>query len=190
MKKLLINLVAMAVVVVAAVLITFRWIDSYTEHGIAISVPDITGMQEQEAIDALARHELVGVMSDHIYVKGVAAGEVTAQRPVADAKVKRGRKIYLTVNSGNHPMIAIPDIIENCSLREAESRLRAAGFKLAPHDTIPGDLDWVYAVRYNERELQNYEQIPQGAELTIVVGGGGALENENKEEPIVEDGWF
>ena len=68
LRLLFINLVAMALVVVAAVLITFRWIDSYTEHGVAINVPDITGMQEQEAIAALADHQLVGVTSDHVFV--------------------------------------------------------------------------------------------------------------------------
>ena len=190
MRLLFINLIAMAAVVVAAVFITFRWMDSYTEHGIAVKVPDITGLPEQEAVAVLAEHQLVGVTSDHVFVKGVPAGEITAQRPAAAAKVKRGRKIYLTVSSGNQPMIAIPDIIDNCSLREAESRLRAAGFKLTPHDTISGDLDWVYGIRYSDRELQNYEQVPEGAELTIVVGGGDKTESEVLDMPTVEDGWF
>ena len=190
LRLLFINLIAMAAVVVAAVFITFRWMDSYTEHGIAVKVPDITGLPEQEAVAVLADHQLVGVTSDHVFVKGVPAGEITAQRPAAAAKVKRGRKIYLTVSSGNQPMIAIPDIIDNCSLREAESRLRAAGFKLTPHDTISGDLDWVYGIRYSDRELQNYEQVPEGAELTIVVGGGDKTESEVLDMPTVEDGWF
>lgn len=190
LRLLFINLIAMAAVVVAAVFITFRWMDSYTEHGIAVKVPDITGLPEQEAVAVLAEHQLVGVTSDHVFVKGVPAGEITAQRPAAAAKVKRGRKIYLTVSSGNQPMIAIPDIIDNCSLREAESRLRAAGFKLTPHDTISGDLDWVYGIRYSDRELQNYEQVPEGAELTIVVGGGDKTESEVLDMPTVEDGWF
>ena len=163
--------------------------DSYTEHGVAVKVPDITGMQEEDAISKLAQSQLRGVAYDYAYIKGVPVGEITAQRPAAHAKVKRGRKIYLTVSSGNQPMIAIPDIIDNCSLREAESRLRASGFKLAPHDTIAGDLDWVYGVRYNGHELQAQERVPEGAELTIVVGGGNKHGNK-AEEPTVEEGWF
>ena len=189
-RLLLINLAAMAAVVVAAVLITFRWIDSYTEHNIAIKVPNITGMQEQEAIEHLAQHDLEGIASDRVFIKGVPAGEITAQRPAAEAKVKRGRKIYLTVSSGNQPMITIPDVIDNSSLREAESRLRAAGFRLTPHDTIPGDLDWVYGVRYEERELKSQERVPEGAQLTIVVGGGNKEESDIIEAPTVEDDWF
>ena len=190
LRLLLINLAAMAAVVVAAVLITFQWMDSYTEHGKAIAVPDIQGMEEADAISKLAQHDLRGVVSDHVYIKGVPPGEITAQRPAAHAKVKRGRKVYLTVSSGNQPMIAIPDIADNSSLRQAESRLRAAGFKLAPNDTIAGDLDWVYGVRYKERELQAGELVPEGAELTLIVGGGDKEETETLGAPAVEDGWF
>lgn len=190
LRLLLINLAAMAAVVVVAVLITFRWMDSYTEHGKAIAVPDIQGMEEADAMSKLAQHNLVGVVSDHVYIKGVAPGKITTQRPAAHAKVKRGRKVYLTVSSGNQPMIAIPDIADNSSLRQAESRLRAAGFKLAPNDTIAGDLDWVYGVRYKERELKAGELVPEGAELTLVVGGGNKEETETLGAPVVEDGWF
>ncbi len=190
LRLLLVNLVAMAAVVVVAVFITFRWMDSYTEHGKAIVVPDIQGMEEADAMSKLSQYDLVGVVSDQVYIKGVPPGEITAQRPAAQAKVKRGRKIYLTVSSGNQPMIAIPDIADNSSLRQAESRLRAAGFKLAPNEVIAGDLDWVYGVRYKGRELKAGELVPEGAELTLVVGGGNKEETETLGAPVVEDGWF
>lgn len=189
-RFLLINLVAMAAVVVAAVLITFRWIDSYTEHGVAIIVPDITGMQEEDAVQVLGKHHLVGVVDDYTYIKGVPVGEIINQRPAQNAKVKRGRKIYLTVSSGNQPMIAVPDVADNSSLRQAESRLRAAGFKLTPHDTIDGELDWVYGIRYNGRELQGQEKIPEGSELTLIIGGGNKEEADTLGVAPVEEGWF
>lgn len=190
LRLLLVNLVAMVAVVVVAVFITFRWMDSYTEHGKAIVVPDIQGMEEADAMSKLSQYDLVGVVSDQVYIKGVPPSEITAQRPAAQAKVKRGRKIYLTVSSGNQPMIAIPDIADNSSLRQAESRLRAAGFKLAPNEVIAGDLDWVYGVRYKGRELKAGELVPEGAELTLVVGGGNKEETETLGAPVVEDGWF
>lgn len=190
LKTLITHLTAMIAVVVIVIFITFRWINRYTEHGVAIMVPDITGMQQQEALDELAQHHLVGMVSDHIYIKGVPAGEITAQRPDANAKVKRGRKVYLTVSSGNQPMIAVPDIADNSSLRQAESRLRAAGFKLAPNDTIVGELDWVYGIRYNGRELIGEELVPEGAELTLIIGGGDRYNKHEYETPTVEEGWF
>ena len=74
LRLLIINLAAMAAVVIAAIFFTFSWIDNYTEHGIAIKVVDVTGMQEEEAIQALSKHDLMGITSDHIFVKGVLAG--------------------------------------------------------------------------------------------------------------------
>jgi beta-lactam-binding protein with PASTA domain len=132
----------------------------------------------------------MGIPDDYAYIKGVPVGAIINQRPAANAKVKRGRKIYLTVSSGNQPMITVPDIADNSSLRQAESRLRAAGFKLAPHDTIDGELDWVYSVRYNGRELQGEEKIPEGSELTLVIGGGSKVEADTLGVPTVEEGWF
>ena len=190
MKKLLINLVAMVAVVALAIFITFRWIDKYTEHGISVVVPEITGMQQEEAISILAQHQLVGVPYDHTFIKGIPAGTIIAQRPTAKAEVKHGRKIYLTISSGNHPMVTIPDLIENCSSREATSRLRAAGFKLTPNDTISGDRDWVYGIRYNGRELQPEEMVPEGAELTLIIGGGYEDNASALGVPTVEEGWF
>lgn len=190
LKFVVVNLAAMVAVGVAAVLITFRWIDSYTEHGMAVKVPVVTGMTEEEAVEVLGKHSLVGIASDFVYVKGVPTGEIIGQRPAGEAKVKRGRKIYLTVSSGNHPMIAVPDIADNSSLRQAESRLRAAGFQLTSHDTIKGELDWVYAIRLGERELQGEELVPEGSTLTLVIGGGEKLDADTLGVPTVEDGWF
>ena len=91
-RQLAINLAAMVAVVIVAVFITFRWIDGYTEHGVAIKVIDVTGMQEEEAIHTLSKHDLEGITSDHVFVKGVPTGEIISQRPAGNAKVKRGRK--------------------------------------------------------------------------------------------------
>ena len=190
LKAVALNLVAMAAVIVAVVLITFRWINNYTEHGIAIKVPDVTGMYEAEGIQNLAQKELVGIGADYIYVKGEPGGKILSQRPAGEAKVKRGRKIYLTVSSGNQPMITVPDIADNSSLRQAESRLRAAGFHLTPHDTVVGQLDWVYGIRYNGRELKGEEQVPEGATLTLVIGGGEKQNVDTLGVATVEEGWF
>lgn len=184
-----INIAVMLLVVVLAIFLTLRWIDSYTQHGKAILVPDVTGIDESDAIAALQAKKLKGVSYDKTYVKDVPAGVVVAQRPEADAKVKRGRAIYLTLSSGNEPMVALPDIADNSSLRQASSQLRAAGFTLTPNDTIRGEIDWVYKVRYNGQEVHGGDLIPEGAAITLVVGNG-EKEPENIPEPVVDDDWF
>lgn len=172
-KHLFIHLAAMMAVVVLVVFITMRGIRSYTEHGIGVVVPDITNMQEHEAIEKLAQHDLVGITDGYVYIKGRKVGEVTAQRPHADATVKRGRKVYLTISSGNQPMVSIPNIIDNSSVRQAEAQLIAIGFKLTEPEYTSGNVDWVYGVSYKGRELRRGELVPEGSELTLIIGGGG-----------------
>ncbi|MGX8690929.1 MAG: hypothetical protein ACSW76_09845, partial [Bacteroidaceae bacterium] len=46
---ILLNVLAMLVIGIALILVTFRWIQSYTRHGQYIEVPDIHGMYEKEA---------------------------------------------------------------------------------------------------------------------------------------------
>ncbi len=184
-----INIAAMLLVVILAIFLTFRWISSYTQHGKAILVPNVTGIDEHDAIAALQAKKLRGVSYDKTYVKDVPAGVVVDQRPEADAKVKRGRVIYLTLSSGNEPMVALPDIADNSSLRQATSQLRAAGFTLTPNDTIRGEADWVYKMRYNGQEMHGGDLVPEGAAITLVVGNG-EKEEEKKPEPVVDDDWF
>lgn len=183
------NILAMLLVVVVAIWLTFRRIDSYTQHGMAILVPDVTNVDESEAITILQRHELQGLTSDHMYVKDVPAGTVVIQRPKADAKVKRGRTVYLTVSSGNEPMVVLPDVADNSSYRQAASQLRAAGFLLTENDTIRGELDWVYKVLWNGQEIYGGQKIPEGSTLTLVVGNGMS-DNEIEDKPEVDDDFF
>ena len=65
-------------------------------------------------------------------------------------------------------------MIDNRTYREAESHIKAAGFVIERVDTIPGEKDWVYELRYNGKLLSNGEAVPQGASLTVVVGSGKA----------------
>ena len=44
--------------------------------------------------------------------------------------MKEGRTIYLTVTTSKVPLVKLPDLIDNSSLRQAEAKLKAMGFKL------------------------------------------------------------
>lgn len=166
------NILAMPVVLILLVFATLRWLDSYTHHGEAVVVPDVKHKPVPEAQKILAEQGLQSVVADSTYVKTLPPGCVLEYNPSMNQKVKLGRTIYLTVNTTNVPLVDLPDVADNSSLREAEARLLAAGFKLMPNDTVPGDKDWVYGVKFEGRVLGLKEKVPQGAFLTIVVGDG------------------
>lgn len=173
---ILLNLLIMIVLAVLLVLITFNRIKSYTRHGEYISVPDVHGMFEEEAGKTLAAAGLKYEVLDYKYDNMMVEGGVIEQKPKAGSFVKDGRKIYLTLNSGKVPMRAVPDIADNSSLRAAESRLSAAGFKLGKTVFIDGDLDWVYEIRYQGAVIEAGTEIPEGSLLTIVAGNGNPVE--------------
>ncbi len=189
LKILLYNILAMAVVAFAVPCFVLMWLDDYTKHNQTIEVPDICGMQIEHAADVLRNSALDFEIVDHKYSKGVDENVVLEQRPSAGSDVKEGRKIQLTMSTGKVPTRPVPDIIDNCSLREAEARLRAAGFKLSPHKEVAGEDEWVYHLLCGNDTLENGMYIAIGSTLTLVIGSGDVT-NDSIQEPVLEESWF
>ena len=167
------NILAMPVVLIIGVFATLRWLDAYTRHGEGVIVPDVKHKSLPEALRTLEAEGLQGQVTDSTYVKTLPPGCVLDYNPPVNQKVKKGRIVYLTVNTLNVPLMELPDVADNSSLREAEARLLAAGFKLMPNDTVPGEKDWVYGVKLAGRVLGQRERVPQGAYLTAYRDTGG-----------------
>ena len=117
---------------------------------------------------------------------------------------RRRVTIYLTINTIEVPLHIVPDVADNSSLRQAEARILASGFKLAEIQYIPGEKDWVYGVKYKGRQLSIGEKVPTGAVLTLMVGDGGALKADSlgvdavggtvepvlSEDSAADESWF
>lgn len=195
------NLIAMVVVFVAAALGTLQWLDGYTRHGEAVVVPDVKGMNLRLAENELDKQALKSIVIDSSYVKGMPPGSILEQNPSGGSKVKEGRTIYLTINADSAPKVAVPDIMDNSSLRQAEAKLRALGFKLTEPEHINGEKDWVYNIKFRGRNLKAGEKIPHEAVLTLCVGDGNETMPEDStitkvsgtiddDKPVVDESWF
>ena len=195
------NLIAMPVVVIAIIFGVLHWLDNYTHHGQSIIVPNVKGLPLQQAEAEFNKKNLKTVVIDSNFVKGMPAGAVLEQKPTSGAKVKTGRTVYLTINTAEMPKVAIPDIIDNSSYRQAEARLRALGFKLTAPEIISGEKDWVYAVKYLEKELTNGEKIPRESVLTLIIGDdemkADSLSTDSliigtpkETTPVIDETWF
>lgn len=198
------NLLAMALVAVGLVWGVFKWLDHYTDHDVAVTVPEVKGLQLSEAVRLLQEQKLKPVVSDSVYNTSQPGGIILDMTPAQGAVVKEGRAVYLTVNTNRPPMRIIPDLIDNSSLREAEAKLRAMGFMLDENDTIEGEQDWIYGIKYKGASLQNGDEVPLGATLVLEVGGGdymfmeemmgdslsGVRNTRSEEATVVDDSWF
>lgn len=173
------NILAMIAVVAALPYFTLLWVDSYTNHGETYAVPDICGIHLKKAVNVLAAQKLDYTIIERRYQENASADEVVVQYPAPGTRVKEGRKIALVINSAEKPKRSIPSVIDNRTYREAESHILAAGFVIEAVDTIPGEKDWVYELKYNGKRLSNGETVPQGSSLRVVIGSGN-VKDDNK----------
>ena len=164
------NLLAMALVMVAIVAGLWFFLEQYTHHGEKVLVPNIKGMLYEDAAYALERVGLVAVVTDSSYNKNLPAGTILEQLPVSGREVKSGREISLTVNTSRTPTLVVPDIADNCSLREAEAQLKALGFKIGPIEYVSGDKDWVLALKCKGQNVYAGERVPIDMPVVLVVG--------------------
>ena len=163
---------AMALVVILLCVGIGIGLDYYTHHGEGIVVPDLKGMGYDKACRLLAERGLDIVVSDSGYSKLLPANSVLAQTPAFGQKVKQGRIVYVTINSPHSPTFAVPDIVDNSSVREAEARLQAMGFRLTAPLLIDGEKDWVYGILCQGRRISNGDRITMDYPLTLMVGKG------------------
>jgi serine/threonine-protein kinase len=87
-----------------------------------VEVPDVVGLDDEAALDALSEAELAGtvVLRDD----EAPAGEVVAQSPSAGQQVKSGTQVTIFVSSG---AISVPDTL-GLLRKTAVSNLKKAGF--------------------------------------------------------------
>ena len=171
-KFLIGNLIAMILVVFALLVGVNYWLDWYTHHGEGIRLPNIEGMKISKARSLLEENGLEVVVTDSGYNKRLPADCVLTQSPGPGLMVKSGHTIYVTVNSSASPTVAIPDVVDNCSYREAEAKLISLGFKVLPPQYVTGEKDWVYGVSCNGRKVSVGERISIEQPLTLQIGSG------------------
>ena len=111
-------------VVVAGLLyvVVNEWImPSYTRHGVSIVVPDV---RSEESDAAMSRIEAAGLVAETIQLRkpNLPRDIVIDQSPGPEALVKPGRRIYLTINSGDTTTVVVPNV-EALPIREAQNQL-------------------------------------------------------------------
>lgn len=187
------NLLTMAVIVVLLCFGVKYGLEIYTHHGEGIVVPQVKGMTYSKARMLLEEDGLTIMVTDSGYNKTLPADYILAQTPGYGTKVKSGHTVYVTVNSPSSPTVVVPDIVDNSSVREAEAKLMAMGFRLLPAKGVSGERDWVYGIICRGRRVSNGDRISIDYPLTLLVGDGSIGDYDDFEyvEPsyaVPEDG--
>jgi beta-lactam-binding protein with PASTA domain len=97
---------------------------------------------------------------------------VIEQTPKAGSEVKRGRKIYFTLNPSGYRKLKVPNVIQ-ITKRNAETRLTAVGFSLGEityRDNIGKDM--VLEIRYKGEKIAPGMILPKTSKIDLVLGNG------------------
>lgn len=105
--------------------------------GKEIAVPDVAGMSEDEAQDALSKVGLTNVTSDFQYDDNVAEGNVISTTPAANSKATKDTQIKMIVSKGAEKK-TVPDV-RGLSEAEARSAIQSAGLTVGSTSTQHDD---------------------------------------------------
>lgn len=168
-----INVLLMFILLVGFPVLGLQFLGSYTHHGEKVEVIDVVGQNVYEAEIALSSLGLEAVVADSTYQRNMPAGVIVRQVPKAGNEIKSGRIVYLTKNLDHEPLVVLPDLVGNCSRREAEAQLRSLGFRLTEDEEVEDEpKGLVVGIKQNGRRLTAEQRISKGLPLTLCVGAG------------------
>lgn len=166
LKHLLVAVVVVALLVTGA----YFLLKSVTMHGEEISVPDFSNLTVAEASALAASKEMKVEVTDSVFVKRMKRGAVYRQNPVPGNKVKKGRRILLTINAVNPKEITMPDLVGH-SMRQAKAELLSRGLVLGrliyEHDIATNN---VLRQLYDGKEIEPGTLIESESVVDLVVG--------------------
>lgn len=144
----------------------------YTRHNHDLTVPDFTGFTRSEAIETARQRDLRIEVFDSVFLADFEKGTVVEQHPRAGFKVKKNRKIFLTMNAINPEKVAMPDLVD-LTFRQAGAKLESFGLKVGRISYEPNmGINIVLAQRINGHEVSPGDSVTKGAHVDLVLGKG------------------
>lgn len=175
-KRFIIHLILALITAFVLSWLSLKYLDSYTNHGQKISIPDLYGTQADELESYLKplgfRYEIV----DSVHADNIAAGSVISQSPKPTALTgqyaKDNRKIYVTVVAKMPKLVTVPCLVHK-SKRHAEGILKIIGLK-AKYTYKPYNdcRDCVIAQKYKGKDVACGDKIQKGQTIEVVLGQG------------------
>ncbi len=148
--------VAVAGVVVYAL---FSVLNVITRHNQELDVPSFAGMSIEEAQVIADANTFRLEITDSVHIPRMTPGAIYKQNPTEGSKVKKNRRILLTINAKSPKMVKMPSLV-GYSLRQAQSELASSQLKVGKLIYTP-DL----ATNNVLRQLHKGKEIEPGVEL-------------------------
>ena len=130
-----------------------------TRLGSTIEVPNLLGMDVDDARGVLEREDLQIVVRDSIFDVDLPGGTIVDQLPrtssVREVTVKPGRKIYVTINAYSRRMVDVPFVAKQ-TLRQALNQIERSGLTISKlvYEPDMTSTDYVLRQYVDRREIQ------------------------------------
>ena len=148
-------------------------LDGFTRHGEFIVVPDLEHVSLSKAQELLEKSHLrYEVRDSTAYNKEYPPYTVMKQTPKANEKVKKDRKIYLSINPTNFRKIDLPNIIRR-PIKEVRPNLASLNIKIG-RVTYVNDIskDAVLRAFYKGKEIKPGDKILENSTIDLECGNG------------------
>ncbi|HEU0136924.1 MAG TPA: PASTA domain-containing protein [Flavobacterium sp.] len=172
-RDFLVRFVSALLIIIVLVFLCMYWLTFLTRHGDEIAVPDLRKMSEEQVAEKLDDLGLEYVLLDTVdFEKGYPKYSVVLQDPIAGAKVKEGRKIYIKINSAGFTTLRMPDLIEK-TYRQAVPTLIALGLEEGKITYKPYlGKDMVLEMWSDGKKLKAGDKISKASKIDLVLGDG------------------
>lgn len=172
-RKFLLHFALSNLTVVLLLVVTYKWLGAYTNHGETVTVPNVIGMKYSDLEKVLGDKTMrVKISDSSVFVLDKPPGVVIDQDPAPNELVKEGRTVYVTITRTVPPQVKLPDL-KDVSQRQAEAILTSYGLKVGQLIYRP-DLakNAVLAVQVNGQTIQTGAQLKKGSVVDLVLGDG------------------
>jgi beta-lactam-binding protein with PASTA domain len=164
-------LLALIIIVILIVIFFFSYLPRATNKGETITVPNIEGMQINQLESFLGSKDLRFEVNDSSYSSEQPPLAVLKQYPHAGAKVKEGRKIFISINRINPPTVPVPNLVDG-SVVNARAVLQSNELKLGRIVEVAGPFNVVKEMKYKGAHIEPNVRVPKGSVVDLVVESG------------------
>ncbi len=166
------TLIMMLLASIAIVLVVYFIQRLYSRHGSEYDMPELVGknIDDLSGVEGVENVELVVV--DSIFVGNTPGGNILTQDPKATSKIKKGRKVYVTVTKYNPDPTKVPNLTGGLSLKQAISQLESAGLECGYITFEENELGNNIVVRqmHKGRDVRSGTSLEKGSRIDLTVG--------------------
>ena len=169
-RRLGFHLVLAIVLTFVIICIVNACLKHYTRNGVEAEMPNYVGRTSAELLES-HNEDYIFIVRNTVVDKSKHEGTIIAQEPIAGERVKKGRKVFLTISTLVPHQVRMPQVTGDHGLRQATNILESAGLILENvvyvESETPGQ---VVAQYYKNRPIKPGTMIDEGSKITLHIG--------------------